>query len=210
MAKRKTWYNNLYTLIRAPTAGSAASLLSCLRSLTLLLSCLMSTLLSYSRSFTSSLSCFVHALLSHLMPALLSHLVPALSSCLIPVLSYLVRILATRSPFPASVSYSEMPIALSSCLLLSQALTYLISLAFKIFKQALSDEFLHDHLTSSAESLYPFLTFGLLPKKIKSKRPFDSTFINSCPLTGNHTTKEVDLSFVLYRCLSPIKRNRLY
>lgn len=96
------------------------------------------------------------------MPTLLSPLVPALSS----------------PPMPA----------LLSCSILGQALTHLASSALEIFKQALLDELLRYRLPtpSLAELLCPFLTLGLLIKNNDHKQPYDTAFINSRLLIGNH------------------------
>ena len=70
-------------------------------------------------------------------------------------------------------------------LVLSPTSSHLASTAVRTFKQALSDKPLR-RSTSLAESLCPFPSLGLLPNKTDCKRTFDTAFINSCSLAGNH------------------------
>ena len=96
------------------------------------------------------------------MPALSSCLpMPALSSLSIPTLSCL---------FISASSFLSIP-ASSSRSMLSLALTHLTSLAFRTFKQALSDEPLRRNLISPSptESLCPFPTLGPLSEKNNCK-----------------------------------------
>ena len=78
------------------------------------------------------------------------------------------------------------PAVLLPLLVLGLAPPHLAFTALKIFKLALSDEFLRHHLTSFAELLSPFPLLDLLPDKTDCKQTFDIAFINSCPLAGNH------------------------
>lgn len=126
-----------------------------------------------------------------------------------PNLLFFVRVLAVRSLFSAFVSCHEIPTALFSFFVLSPALIDLIYSVLRTFQQILSDKFLRRHLTSSIKPFCLFLTLGLLPEKNKSKWPFDTTFINSCPIDGNHATKEFDLSFVLFGGLLSVNFNQL-
>ena len=59
------------------------------------------------------------------------------------------------------------------------------------------------------EPLCLFLILGLLPEKSNCKWLFHTAFIKSHPLTPNHIGKEVDLSFVEFGYLAPVKLNRL-
>ncbi len=126
----------------------------------------------------------VHAPLSPPVPAPLSPPLPAPSS----------------PPVPASLSRS----------VLGPAPTQLTSSALRTFKRTLSDESLGRRSTSPslAEPLHPFPTVGPLLEKSNRKRLFDTAFINSRPLAGNHAAKEVDLSFGECGCPAPVKLNR--
>ena len=214
VAKRKARRNNLRAFVRQALAiGSVTPLLSspalssrffvpallfCLGSPTPLLSYLpMFASLSCLELPTPLLSCpLMPASLSRpLMSALLScPPIPALLSLLVPALLFL--------PMPASASHS----------MLGSVPTRLISSALRIFKQALLDEPLGRQLTSPSlpELLCPFSILGLLPKKSNCKRPFNTTFINSCPLVANHTAKEIDSSFGKCEYPAQVKLNRLW
>ncbi len=151
-----------------------------------------------------SLSCLPLPSLSSrlLMPGLSSSPpVPGLLSLPIPA--------SLSPPVPAPLS-PPVP-ALSSRSMLGPAPTCLTSSTLRTFKRALSDELLGRRSTSpcSSRPLCPFLTLGLLSKKSDRRRPFDTALINSRPLTGNHTAKEVDLSFGECGCLALVKLNRL-
>lgn len=196
--------------MRASATSFTAFLLSYLTSPTPLLSCLMPTLLSFSRSPTPLLSYFVPALLSYLVPALLYYLMSALSSYFVPASSFLIRTLAAGSLLSILVSCPETSTTSLFCPVLIPAPTHLVSLAFKTFKQALLDEFLRRCLTSSIEVFCSFSIFGLLPKKNKYKRPFNTAFINSRPFASNDTAKKVDLSYTLCGCLIPVNFNQLW
>lgn len=47
-----------------------------------------------------------------------------------------------------------------------------------------------------------------LTKNNKRKQDFNITFINSCPLAGNHDQKEVNLSFAGCKCPDAVKLNQ--
>ena len=100
--------------------------------------------------------------------------------------------------------------AFSSRSVLGLAPTYLKSSALRIFKQALSNESLRYRSTSHslAGFLCPFFTLGPLPEKKDCKRFFDTTYINSRPLAGNHATKKVDLNFGESVICVPVRLNR--
>lgn len=76
----------------------------------------------------------------------------------------------------------------------------------------MSEEPLYHHLTylSFAKPLCPFPTLGPISKKNDCQWPFNMIFINSRPLTINHTIKEVDLRFGKYECPILVKLNRLW
>lgn len=141
------------------------------------------------------------------VPALLSLPVPTLLSPPIPTLSS-PPISASLSS-PVSASSSRLVLALLSRSMLGPTPTYFISSVFRTFKQALSDQLLHHHSTSSAELLCPFPNFDPLSEKKKRKWPFNIAFINSHSLAGNHIANKVDLSFKEYNCPTPVKLNQL-
>ena len=91
------------------------------------------------------------------------------------LLSRLVRV-----PVPGS------PAVLLPLPVLGPTPPHLASTAFRTFKQALSDEFLRCS-ASFAESLCLFPLLGLLPNKTDCKWTFNTVFINSVLLAGNHT-----------------------
>lgn len=93
---------------------------------------------------------------------------------------------------------------------LGSILLHLTSKAFKAFKQALLYEFLHCRSTSPAKSLYQFPLLALLPDKTDCKRNFDTTFLKSRLRAGNHTQKEIDLSFVKSGCPALVKLNWIW
>lgn len=204
-AKKKIRRNNFRAYVWALAIEFVTLLLFCHRSPTLLLSCFMLTSLSYP--VTTLLFCLMPTLLSFPMLALLSCLVPALLSHFVPALFFLVYTLATKSPLFAFVFYPRAPIILLSYLILGLSPTHFISSALRIFKQDLPDKYLRCCLTSFVKSFCLFLSLGLLPKKSKCKWYFNTIFINSCLLAGNHFTKEVNLSFALYKCYTPVKLN---
>ena len=142
------------------------------------------------------------------MPASLSPLILALSYLPMSVLSFPLMPALLSPPVPILLSLL-MPVTLSRSVL-DPAPTHLTSSALKIFKQALSDKLLSCHLTSLSlvGPLGPFLTLGPLPEKNDHKRSFETTFINSCQLAGNHAAKEMDLKFGECRCLTPVKLNQ--
>lgn len=98
---------------------------------------------------------------------------------------------------------------------------FLISSSLRTFKQSLSDEPWPYILTSLAK---PFCLFPTLnaynlddnnglynpTNNNKRKRDFNTTFINFCPLTGNHDQTERDLSFTGYGCFDVVKLIRLW
>lgn len=197
---------------------------------TLLPRSFIATLLSHSPIVTLS-SCYpipvlkfcpLVAILStcFLVPALLSyHLVAALAShsLLLTWLSYSFMPDALLSPLvlallsrPILTLLSSFMPSSSSRSVLGPASTHLISLAFRTFKRALSDEFLHSRSTrfSATKSLCLFPTFKPLSKKNDYKQLFDSAFIYSRLLAKNHTAEEMDLSF--WKCGYPalVKLNR--
>ena len=89
----------------------------------------------------------------------------------------------------------------------------------KTFKRSLLDKPWSHMSTSSAKPLCPFPALGPQnpdnnngsynpTNKNKRKRGFDITFINSCPLAGNHDQEAVDLSFAGCLCPAAVKVNR--
>ena len=64
--------------------------------------------------------------------------------------------------------------------------------------------------TSPAKSLrlFPALSVYNLINNNKSKRDFDTAFINFCPLAGNNDQEEVGLSFAGCGCPDAVKLNR--
>lgn len=74
-------------------------------------------------------------------------------------------------------------------------------------------------LTSLIKPLYLFLTLGAynlnnhnalynLTNNNKGKQVFNTAFINSCLLAGNHNQEKVDLSFTGCGCLDAVKLNQ--
>lgn len=221
-AKRKARLNNLCAPIWAPTASSTTLLLSYSRS--------AAPSSSRTRSPTLLSSRPIPVLSSSLVPALLSFIrTPAIGS---PLLTPISRprtptALSSRLGYStALLSYPETSTDLSSrpepalaaeflvVLLplpgLSPAPPHLTSSALRTIKRALSDELLCRPLTSLVKPLYPFPTLIWLLEKSKYLQTFDTTFINSHLLTGNHAQEEVDLSFAEYRYPIIVKLNRLW
>lgn len=160
----------------------------------------MSVLLSHPGS-PILLSSYAHTptLLSRVpMPALSSPFLLALMSSLMPAPSSL-PVLALSSPIPA----------LLSRFVLGLALTRLIFSGLKTFKQAFSEKILGRQSTSPSpvEPLCLFPTLGPLSEKSDCKRFYDTAFVNSRPLVGNHATKEIDLSFGEFGCSALVKLN---
>ena len=87
---------------------------------------------------------------------------------------------------------------------------YLISIAFKTFKQSLSDKFLRRNSTNPAELFCLFPLFGSFSNKTDCKRTFDITFINSCPLASNYAQEKIDLSFAECNYPAVVKPNQLW
>lgn len=105
-------------------------------------------------------------------------------------------------------------LALLLPLFMLSLLLFLGFLTLKILKWFLSNEPWPCMLTSPAKPLYQFLALGVynsdnnnglynLTNNNKRKRSFDTTFINSCLLAGNHDQKELDLS----KCSNVVKLN---
>lgn len=184
----------------AAATSSTASVMFCLGTPTPSLSDLGQA--PAAGSTTPSSSCPGSLILS------LSCFVSALSSCSILTSLFFVRTLAVGLFFFILVSYCKTFTTLLSCFVLGQAPTNLTSSAFKTFKQVLSDESLRHHSTNSIELFCLYSTLGPLRKKSKCKWLYDTVFINSGLLTGNHTAKEVDLSFREYGWPPSIKLNR--
>ncbi len=211
-AKRKAWRDNLYAPMRKALVAGYASLLLSHPPMPTPSSRPGSPTLSPSRpSVPGLLSCSpVPGLLSRPpMPGLLSSPpVPGSLSPPVPTLSSL-PMPAPSSPFVPAPSSPPVP-ALLSRSVLGPAPIRLTSSALRTFKQALSDQPLGRQSTSPspAKPLCPFSTLGPLSEKSDCKRPFDTTFINSRLLSGNHVAKEVDLSFGECGCLAPVKLNR--
>lgn len=147
-------------------------------SLAILLSCYVPIPVSCSRSSTVLLSCYIPTLVASAIFSLLCH--ASISQCRISALLLLLPVLGLPLP--------------------------LRSLSLKTFKQSLLDELQPYMSTSPAKPLCPFPALGIynldnnnsLYNPINSnklKRSFDTVFINSCLLAGNHDKKEVDLSF---------------
>lgn len=159
-------------------------------------------------SLIPALSCLsVFALSSFFLPVLLSSPILALSYLLLPtLLSSLMPVLL--SPLIPTLS-SLLMSAVSSRFVFGPALTYLISLALKTFKQVLLSEFLCYCSTSPSpvELLCLFPTLGSLPKKNNCKWSFNTALINSHLLTGNYAIEEISLSFGKCRYLALVKLN---
>ena len=196
VVKRKEWLAKLHTPVRSPLSPCPVS------------------------SFLL-MPCF--------LPALILALVPA------PVLALVSA--SMPAPMPAPFSCPGSPIILSSSCVPAPAavsrralmlplpvlgrLLPLRPLPLRTFKQSLSDELWPHVLTSLAKPfcLFPALSVvnpdnnnGLYnpTNKNKHKRGFDTAFINSRPLAGNHDQKEVDLSFAGCGCPTTVKLNRLW
>ena len=153
------------------------------------------------------------------MPALVPALVPAPGPAPLPVpLSFPgspVVSLSGHMPAPAAVSCGALMLPL---LVLGSSLPLGPS-PLRTFKWSLSDEPRPRMSTSPAKSLRLFLALSVLNPdnnnglynpidKNERKRGFDTAFINSRPLAGNHDQKEVDLSFAGCGCPATVKLNR--
>lgn len=106
------------------------------------------------------------------------------------------------APVPESLA------VFSFLLVLGPVSPHLTFTTFRIFKRALSDELLRRHSTSFAELLCPFPPLGSLSDKTNGKQTFNIAFINFCPLTGNHASEEIDLSFAECDCPAGVKLNQ--
>ena len=142
------------------------------------------------------------------MPALLFHLRSP------------IVLLFRRVPALAAVSRCEIPALMLPHLMLGPLLPLRLA-PLRIFQQSLSNKPWPYVLTSPTKPLCLFLAFGTLnpdnnnglynpTNNNKCKRGFDTTFINSRPLAGNHDQKEIDLSFAGYRCPTAVKFNWLW
>ncbi len=203
-AKRKVYHDNFRAPVRkALAAGSAAPSLLCPP---------VPAPSSRPGSPTPSPSCPPIPGLSSRPPMLGSSSRPPVPSSLS---GPLVRGLSSP-PGPTSLSpLVPAPLSppvppFSSHAVLDLAPTRLTSSALRIFKRVLSDEPLgcRSISLSPAEPLRPSPTFGPLLEKSNHKRSFNTTFINSRPLVGNHVAQEVDLSFGECGLPAPVKLNR--
>lgn len=157
------------------------------------------------------------------MPALISHLrSPAflISRCVPAPTVFIALLLPCYAPiihlgFTNLLSSCFMPTLIIFCcnglafllLLLTRDLLILPeSSTLKTFKQLLSDKLWPCMLTSPAKllCLLPAFVAYKLDNNNKCKQNFDTVFINSHSLAGNHNQEKMDLSFVGRGCLDTI------
>ena len=221
--KRKERLAKLRALVGSPlsTCPKSSSLLSlCLipTPMSALMSALLPSLITTpipapifcSESPAVLSSCRIPALVSRLgfSAVMLSCCLPVLagsadlsSFCHTPV--FCCRIPALLLPLPSVLS---PPFILESS-------------PFRTFKRSLSDEPWPRVLSSPAKPLRLFLAFDTYnpddnngsynsTNNNERKRGFNTTFINSRPLAGNHDQEEIDLSFAGCRYLDTVKLNR--
>lgn len=118
------------------------------------------------------------------------------------------------------VSYCRIPALLAPLSVLGPF--FLLGFSpIRIFQWSLSDGPWLRMSTSVAKRLCLFSAFGAynpdnnnslynLTNTNKCKRSFDTTFINSRPLTGNHNQEEMDLSFTGCGYPDVVKFNQLW
>ena len=197
-AKKKEWLAKLRALVGSPLSPHLeSSFFSSPRSMSALVLALM----------PAPMPGFVPAS----VPAPIPTPVPAPLSCL----GSFVVLSSSCIPTLAAVSHQTLMLPLP---MLGLPL-FLRSSLLRTFKQFLSDKRWLPMSTSSAKLFCRFSTLDALnlednnssynpTNKNKRKRGFDTTFINSCPLTGNYDQKEVDLSFAGCKCPAAVKLNR--
>ena len=131
-----------------------------------------------------------------LVPALVPTLIPTFVPASLSHFRSFVILLSGHMPAPATVSCCGIPALILLLPVLGPSLLLRPSL-FRILKQSLSDEPWPRVSTSPAKSLCAFPALGALnldnnnglynsTNNNKPKQGFDITFINSCPLAGNH------------------------
>lgn len=106
------------------------------------------------------------------------------STCLLPLFAYS----ETPTTLLSYLVPTQVPRSLAVLLsfpVLGPTFSHLIFIALRIFKQVLQNEHLR-HSTSFIELLCPFPPFGLLFNKTNYKWTFNTAFINSRLLAGNH------------------------
>lgn len=101
---------------------------------------------------------------------------------LLSYLRSLIYLLSCSLPIPVLRS----SIVLLFFLELDATPSYFAFIALKIFKQALSDKFLHWCSISPTKSFCSFLLFSLLSNKINCKQIFNIEFINTYLFAGNY------------------------
>ena len=196
-AKKKEWLAKLRAPVRSPLSSRLESS-----------SCLLPR---FMRTPVPALvPTPVPALGPALVPALMSAPMPAFVPALVPVLISRPRSLALLSSCHASISCYGI---LALLLLLLTMLGLLLFLGFsplRTFKQSLLDKPSPRVSTSPAKFFCLFLALGAYNSTNTNERKwgFDTIFINSCLLAGNHDQKEVDLSFASCRYSDTVKLNK--
>ena len=161
---------------------------------------------------------FVPAPMPALMPALMPTLVLTLMPAFLSHLGSPVVLSSNCVPTPTAVFYYGIPALMSPLFVIDPPLLF-GPLSFRTFKQFLSDEPWPRMSTRPAKPLCLFPALGALnlnnnngsynpTNHNKCKRGFNTAFINSHPLAGNHDQKEVDLSFGSCGCPVAVKLNR--
>lgn len=190
VAKKKKWLAKLYTLIISP-----------------LLSCPECSFLLLPRSMSAFMPAFVSTLVLALMPISVScpRSVNVLSS-------YYILAQAAFAGFSSSchtlISYYRIPTLLLLLSIFDFSL-FLRSSTLGLFKQFLLDEPWLCVSTSLAKPLHLFLALNKDNMDNNNslynptnnnvcKKGFDTTFINSHLVIGNHDKKKVNLSFASY------------